>query len=180
MTTAIVDGIVYLTDGIVSGNNIINETIAVAIFTNKADVIYENKLNVFPTPLSKGNTDPTATTPTAQSTPYSRSVDLKKITESLTILGVLENESGESAITKRENLIRLGKYRRSLTVVWGLGNYRTLWTDNPSKNEYGVFINRMQFGHEPGMIAGDSDVSNDPAPETKIKVNIQLTRGKDI
>lgn len=88
----------------------------------------------------------------------------------------MEDESTESANTKRSNLDTLGKTGNALTVVWGIGNYQTSWKSNTSP--YGAFILKMMFT-ETGGIYGEN-VTGDSQPERKIDIQIQLVRGKDM
>ena len=104
---------------------------------------------------------------------------MKRIKEAVSVAGFLEDESGESAFTKKTNLLNLGKNGDALTIVWGLGDYQTKWASNtdPSVNT-GVFISKMTFTETAGLFG--ENVTASPQPERNIAIQIQLVRGKDM
>lgn len=154
----IINGCFYVSDG----------TTVVEIFSAKIDQNYDNAITQIPIPVSSGNR--------ASGTPYSRVIDIKRIKEVVSVQGHLEDESTESANTKRNNLLTLGKTGDALTIVWGLGNYQTIW--QPNTPPYGAFILKMMFTETGGMYG--ENVTGDSQPERKIDIQIQLVRGKDM
>lgn len=169
-TTAITNGIVYITNGSVSGSNIVtsgSQTL-VEIHATKVDHNLDNPISVLNIPVVTGNI--------GSKTPFSKLIELKKITESLQIAGDLDDEPTESANIKKNNLINYVKNNRSLTVVWNTGSYQTVW--RPSDTEGGAQITKIMFSETAG-IKGEN-VTADPQPERQISVQIQLVRGKDI
>ena len=184
-TTTIINGHIYITTGTVSGNDINHNTNElVDIWATKIDYNYDNPLNIIPGVVSKGNIGKEGTT---------RILDLKRTTESLNIAGYLADESGETAKTKKVNLLNLAKSiggvtKRELAVVWGTTNApneQTIFTSPPSatsnQEQRGVFIQKIMFSETGGYVGETTDASGDTnPPERKIAVTIQLVRGKDM
>lgn len=152
----------------VSGTVITYPDKLVEIHSFKIEEDYQNNLSIIPIPSSKGNRG---------QIPESRIVDLKRITETISGQGALEDEPSESATVKKENLKLMGKNNGELTLVWGTGVHQTLWRPNTNR-EHGVFINKMKFIETAGTY-GES-VTTNPPPFRKIDIQIQLVRGKDI
>lgn len=152
--------------GSISGDTITHATNkAVEIFSARVEYNYINSMGGFGF-KSKGNTE----------TNIPRKIrDLKKIQKVLTITGLLDDETSLRAITKRNNLLNMGEFERALTLVWGTGNYRTIFLPSEDK---GVFILKMKFRETAG-IYGETVIS-DPQPLTKHDVEIQFITGKDI
>ena len=107
-----------------------------------------------------------------------RVIDLKKITKIITITGLLDDETSLRAITKRNNLLNIGEFQRALTLVWGIGNYRTIFDPVSDANKVGVFVIKMRFRETAGIYG--VAVASDPQPFTKNDVEIQFVVGKDI
>lgn len=157
----------------ISGNTITHTANKVVkITTTKIDVNLDNSISLLPIPVSKGGR--------GANTTYARAIDLKNIKEGITVQGYLADETNESAITKRNNLISLGKDNDALTVVWGQGNYQTLWRPNQNapKTDTGVFIQKVMFTETAGIV-GEA-VSGDAQPDRNIAIQITLVRGKDM
>ncbi len=168
-------GNVYITTGTVSGNNITGG-ITVKIAATKLDYNYDNQITAIPIPLSTGNREEFDD---ADEEPFARAIDLKRINEAITVQGFLEDETSETAITKRNNLLNMGKVKGALTIVWGQSPYQTLWRPETNPKEgNGIFINKMTFTETVGII-GES-VSVNPQPERNIAVQLQVIRGKDL
>ncbi len=176
MATKTIDaGNIYVTDGSISGNVIttgeiipgVNQKV-VRITTTKIDYNYDNNVVQLPIPVSTGDR--------LIKTPFSRAMELKVIKEVISVQGFLADEETESAITKRDNLLTLGKQRDELTVVWGVSPYQTLWKRGTSP--YGAFILKMMFTETAGIVG--EPVSGNPQPERNIAIQIQLARGKDL
>ena len=166
MTTTIVPGNVYVTTGSVSGNTITHDANkAVEIFSARVEYNYINKIGGFGF-KSKGNID--------DDKPR-RIRDMKQIQKVITITGLLDDETSLKAITKRNNLLNLGEFERALTLVWGIGNYRTIFLPSADK---GVFILKMRFRETAGIYG--EPVIADPQPMTKHDIEIQFITGKDI
>ena len=176
-------GSVYITTGSLVGDpatSIDSGTTVQINTTEKIDYILQNGIVFIPIPLSKGSR--------ATVKPYSRAIDLKRITETISIQGFLAEETNERAITKRNNLITFAKEGGELTVVWGLGNYQTVLkaSSNPkTSGDTGAFIMKLQFTETaiPEMVGEphSSDVAGDVAYIVRsIAVQIQLGRGKDM
>lgn len=171
----ITDGNIYVTTGTVSENTISSGT-TVKIHATKIDYNYDNPVSVIPIPVSKGNTNALKD---LKEDPFPRVIDLKLVKESVTVQGMLDDEASESANTKRNNLLDMGKRERGLTLVWGRGNYQTIWRpeSNPKKGT-GVFLTKIGFTETVGIF-GDV-VSGDAQPERNIAIIIVFTRGKDL
>lgn len=182
VNTTIVDGHLYITTGTVSSNTIShNSGELIDIWASKIDYNYDNPIQLIPSFISKGNSGDEKPT---------KSIDLKRITESLNISGYLIDESGETAKTKRNNLLKLASLRglddarnkRVLTVVWGTTNAtdeQTIWTKN--SNLGGAFIQKIMFSESAGYVGEVVNVTADSnPPERRIAVTIQLIRGRDI
>lgn len=176
-TTTIVDGNVYITTGSVSGNTITHDTNkCVTVHATKIDQGYDNQLNSIPTPQSKGN---------RPNTKSARVIDLKRFNEAITINGFLEDEAGEAALVKRNNLLSMAKNNGELTLVFNKTPYQTLWTPgNPTVIDRGVFIRKMDFSFTAGLLGDtvttDPDGGSNAQPETSISVQLNVVRGKDM
>ena len=172
---AIDGGNIYITSGdtdeSVSGTppatNITGGT-TVQIQTTKIDYNYLSKVTVLPIPKSKQSRG---------EIPYARAIDLKMVNDAISVQGFLIEESDSRAIDKRNNLITLGKTEGGLTVVWGQGNYQTLW--KAGVIPYGGFIQKVMFTETAGLIA-DIGYTGDPPPERSMAIQITLVRGKDM
>ena len=163
------NGNLYITSGSVSGNTITGGT-TVQIQTTKNDYNYNNNVAVLPITISKGNR--------TSKTAYARAIDLKIINEAVSVQGFLIEELTSRAIDKRNNLITLGKTGGGLTMVWGQGNYQTLW--EPGTSPYGVFIQKMMITEIAGQIVTESGFTGDPPPERSLAIQVTLIRGKDL
>ena len=164
-------GSIYVTNSTNVTTTTITDGTIVRIAATKLDYNYDNQIGAIPIPVSPGNRE--------DKVPFSRAIDLKRIAEAITVQGFLEDESGESAITKRNNLITLGKTGGALTLVWGLSPYQTVWkSDADAETNTGVFINKMTFTETVGIIG--EGVSVNPQPERNIAVQLQVIRGKDL
>lgn len=179
-TTTIEDGHAYITTGTISGNTITHNTNEIVdIWFTKLDYNYDNALQLITGFISKRDTG---------TEKPSRIIDLKRITESVNISGYLIDESGSSAKTKRNNLLKLGasvgvdQEDRELTLVWGTNNAadeQTILT--PTSTKRGVFVQKMMFSETGGYVGETVDTTGSAnPPERKIQVTIQLVRGKDI
>ena len=166
MATTIVNGNVYVTTGSVSENTITHDPDkAVEIFSARIEYNYVNAIGGFGF-KSKGNVD--VDTP--------RKIrDMKKIQKVITVTGILDDETTLRSITKRNNLLNMGEFERALTLVWGTGNYQTIF--KPSENK-GVFILKMRFRETAGIYG--QNFAADPQPMIKRDIEIQFITGKDI
>ena len=190
-TTTITDGNIYIFIGTVSGNTITHgSNVLVKIHSTKIDYNYDNPIALIAIPVSKGSR--------AANTIRTRAIDLKRVKEAISIQGFLDDEETESATTKRDNLLSLGKgavlwgntvpdgasgsfsKNTSLAVLWGTsGNYRTYWRPNENAGvNSGVFILKMMFTETAGIVG--EDVLGDSQPERNIAIQMTLVRGKDI
>lgn len=170
-------GNIYITTGTVDGPPVTTITgTYVKIATTKIDYNLNNPIAVLPIPVSKGGT------PALQDNeqdPVQRAIDLKMIKETLAVQGFLEEETGERAITKRDNLLNFAKRERALKIVWGLGNHQTLWQpEEDEKDGTGVFITKMVFTEVAGQVG--VGFTGDSPSERSIAVQIQFIRGKDM
>lgn len=182
MAVTIVNGNFYVTNGTVSGNTIDVPTsngdlTVVVIHSTKISYDYENKMNLIPILLSRGSRSYStsdldnlgdATTTDSSKKSYSRNIDLKRIMEQISVTGFLEDESTERAITKRKNLRALARNFGALTVVWGTGNYQTIWTPNVAP--YGAFITKIHTDEIVGKI-GEADFQDKAVNITSISGN---------
>ena len=175
-TTTIVNGNVYIaalhdTDGnLISGNGVSGTTIthrtnkAIEIYSARIEYNYINDLGGYGF-KSRGDTE--------EDKP--RKVrDQKKIQKVITVTGVLDDESALRAITKRNNLLNIAEFERSLTLVWGIGNYRTLFTPD---NDKGVFVLKIRFRESAGIYG--TSFAADPSPFIKYDIEIQFITGKE-
>jgi len=179
-TTTIRPGNVYVAslinkDGKSTGSvNTTNNTIthetnkAVEIFSARIEFNYVDNIGGIAF-KSKGGTD--------ENKPR-RLIDLKKIIKTITVTGILDDETTLRAITKRNNLLNMGEFQRALTLVWGTGNYRTIFDPNSSADKVGVFILKMRFREAAGIYG--TVVAADPQPFTKRDIEITFVVGKDI
>ena len=179
-------GNLYITTGTLVGSPVTSITGGTSIHVNltqKIDYIIINAIGFLPIPVSTGNRSTIK--------PFARAIDLKIITETLGVTGFLAEEETERAITKRNNLVTLMKEGNELKVVWGLGNYQTVWkpSSNPkTSGDTGGFITKLTFTEVAGKgapeVLGDvhaSDVSSKVAYVRRaIGVILSLGRGKDL
>ena len=98
--------------------------------------------------------------------------DMKRIQKVITVTGMLDDETSLRAITKRNNLLDVAENERLLTLVWGIGNYRTIFS--PDSNR-GMFILKIRFREAAGIYG--ENFAADPQPLTKHDVEIQLITG---
>ncbi len=169
VTTTIEDGNVYVTTGSVSGNNINHgANKGVKIFASRIEYDYVNELKdrAFKSGGERDETKPI------------RVIDLKRIRKIITVTGALDDEPNESANVKRNNLLTMGEFDGALTLVWGRGNYRTIFRPNVSSDEFGVFIFKQRYRETSGIQG--SNVASDPQPFRKITVEIQFLVGLDV
>lgn len=175
-TTDIIDGNVYITTGSVSGNTITHDTNKlVKIHSSKIEYNYINEIKIRPLPETKG---------TRGEEPETQIMDIKNITESITVTGVLDDEATDSSFTKKQNLVEMGKKNGELTLVCGTTPYQTLWKPDSANKKHGVFIQKMSIPETAGIV-GEA-VTTDPSggstaqAETNRAITIILVRGKDI
>jgi len=149
--------------------------------TQKIDHILQNPIVFLPIPVSRGNRGAIQ--------PFTRALDIKRITETISIQGMLAEESNERAIDKKNNLISLAKTGGELTAVWGLGKYQNVFQpdDSPkTTGQTGVFIMKLQFTETANPeFVGEAALSTDASQDEvfmarSIAVQIQLGRGKDL
>ena len=173
-------GDMYVTNGSVSGNTLTTtgSEIVVRIDSTKIDYQIDNTLVSIAVPVSAGNR--------GSKTPYSRAIDLKRLKETVTVQGVLSDESGESAITKRNNINSLLKNGNALTIVWAknyaTNEYQTLFTPNsdPEVNT-GVAIISVGYTETVGLVGeAVGGATDQEPPEKNIAINISFVRGKDL
>ncbi len=179
-------GNLYITTGTLVGSPVTSISGGTTVYINltqKIDYIIINAVLFIPIPLSSGNR--------VTVKPYARAIDLKRITETIGIQGFLAEEETERAITKRNNLITLMKEADESKVVWGLGNYQTVWkpSTNPrTSGDTGGFITKLQFTEVAGKgapeIIGEvhlTDVSSNVAYIRRgIAIQMTISRGKDL
>ena len=182
-TTTIVDGNVYIaslhdiegnltpSNAGINDNTITHNTDdAIEIFSGRIEYNYINDIGGYGF-KSRGQTE----------TDKPRRIrDLKQIQKVITVTGILDDTSNLRAITKRNNLLTLGEFRRVLTLVWGTGNYRTVFfptRDSNNKLINGVFILKMRFRETAGIYG--VVVSGDAQPFTKHDIEIQFITGKE-
>lgn len=60
-------------------------------------------------------------------------VDLKRLREAITIVGILEDTDTESALTKKNNLRTIMQSKGTMTLTWGAGALEQSFTVNISK-----------------------------------------------
>ena len=166
-------GNIYVNSGgSISGNTISGGT-TVKIQTTSTEYSLNNNISVIPIPVAPKKRDG------SDNKLYARVIDLKRITETLTVSGYLEDENTERAITKRNNLLNFAKTKGELIVVWGQSNYQTIFKTDVDNNLFGMFIQKASFKESGGLVS-EGDFTGDPAPERNIGVTIAFVRGKDI
>jgi len=170
-TTTIIPGNVYVTTGTISGDVITHTSKnLVKIHSSRIEYSYINNLinpGVFKDPGDRTEV-------------LGRIIiDLKDIKKVITVTGFLDDEPAVSGNTKRNNLLDMGENQGELTLVWGTGNYRTIFIPKHNLNppQFGVFILKQLFTESAG-IAG-SAVSGDPQPLRKINVVAAFLVGED-
>ena len=72
----------------------------------------------------------------------------------------------------------MGEFQRALTLVWGRGNYRTIFDPVSDANKVGVFILKMRFREDAGIYG--VVVSGDAQPLIKRGIEVTFVVGKDI
>ena len=168
-------GNIYITSGTVNTDNTITGGLTVKIQTIKIDYNYDNPIGVVPISVSKGNRGTT--------NPHTRTIDLKRVNEVISVQGFLTDEALVSAKDKRDNLLALAKNTGELSVVWGYkhssNDYQTVWRKGIAP--YGAFIKKMVFTETAGMYseAPVGGASNQEPAERKMDVQVQLIRGQD-
>lgn len=177
-TTTIVDGNVYVAALVdVDGNstgNVTGDVIthdpnkAVEIFSGRIEFNYVNEIGGFLFKSVGGTVD----------VKPRRIQDLKKITKTVTVTGILDDETTLRSITKRNDLLDMGEFNRELTLVWGRGNYRTIFQPDHNNDVFGVFILKQRFRETAGLYG--VPVASDPQPFTKRGIEITFIVGKDI
>ena len=189
-TTTLNAGDVYITDGQLqdsSGNHStpytrIETTGAqkiVRITSVKIDNALDNTLSVIPIPVSKS---------VRGTTPFARIIDLKRIKESLTVTGNIEDESGVTAESKRDDLLSMTKTGGELTMVYGpsyaTNDYQTAWFKPESgddQNNRGVFVIKITFTSTIGKLGeAVGGASDQESPERMIGIILTIVRGKDM
>jgi len=173
-------GSVYITNSKdVTTTDISGNGKTVKIRTTKLDQNYDNPVLLIPIPLSFGNRKDAEDNEDGGKEPFARAIDLKRINEAITVQGFLVDEVSESSITKKNNLLILGKNKGALTLVWGQVPYQTVWKpDKDPEVNLGVFINKITFTETVGIV-GDT-VNINAQPERNIAVQFQVVRGKDL
>ena len=166
-TKTIINGVVYITTGSVNGNVItydVNKL--VEIWSAKIEYDYNNAIKSHPLSVPGGERG---------EEPEIQIIDLKLITEVISIQGGLEDEDSESAKDKRNNLLEMGKKNGELTVVWNrtANGEQTLLKKDRDNRLSGMFINKMKFTETAGKL---SESKIDTTPERKIDINVQLIR----
>ena len=168
VTTEILEGYAYLTTGTIGGSTITHDSNkCVEIGYSKKDWDIQNAVGNIPIPVSKNNVGTTE--------PITRILDLKTLTESITLQGWLNNDPSESCFTKRDNIFSMIKNNRGLRLVFGVGNYQKIFgnTDNDK-----VFIRKFTNTESSGNY-GEAVVTN-PPPFTKIDIQIEFLIGKQV
>jgi len=174
--TTIDAGNVYITDGTTNGTTITTTGSQIVIKidpTTKIDYNLDNSVIPIPNPVSGGNRGTV--------NPFTRIIDLKKIAEVISVQGTLSNNANRRGITERDNLITLMKNRGELTVVWGQGNYQTLFKKPGASDDVtlrGMAIVKLSFTEFAGIVG--SSFTGDAPPERQMDVQVQLIRGKDM
>ena len=173
VSTTITDGNVYLFDGVVSSDNIIeaNANEAVTIHAAKIDYDIQNEIGSYKKLVSRGDV--------GTKEPENKVRDTKKIEKVISVQGYLADEASESATQKRNNIISLMENKGALGLVWGTyglsGRYQTLFNTSTKK----VSVSKVKFTETAGMYA-DEDVTVESPPERKIDIQIQFVVGSSI
>lgn len=88
--------------------------------------------------------------------PTTKNIDIGKVKEIVTVAGFLIDEdktiSGNSAFEKKANLIKLVKFKRTVTLSWGSGVRQGTATGN---------INKCNFTETPGIIGTQDSTTRD-------------------
>ncbi len=190
------EGNVYITTGTVEGTATTNQIndgsggVTVKIWATKIDQNLDNPVSLIAIPVSKAGR---AVLQSGDLQTHARAIDLKRIKESVSVQGFLEDEAGKSAWEKKKDLLRLAFQRGELTLVWGIDytkltpspgteTHQTLWTPNRSNPLLGTgaFIGKIQFTETAGKIGEAEGTAGEEPPESNIAIQIQFLRGLDI
>lgn len=87
---------------------------------------------------------------TSQTKPATWIVDIGRVKEIITVQGMLIDETTESALTKKWNLIKLMRYSKAVTISWGTGN--NAQTDKDKNVDIVGNINKVMFTETAGII----------------------------
>ena len=172
VTTTIEPGNFYITTGEV---NTTKDTIdhdsgkAVEIFSPLIEYTLIDQSKVRPIPMQGGNV--------GTDEPVAFNTGLKVIIETARAVGVLVDETGETAKAKRNNILSMIKNDKELTIVWGTGADRTLWFRDVDNREHGVGVSKVRFSEK----AGKYSISpTDTSPFRKIDIDITVIRSKNL
>ena len=70
----------------------------------------------------------------------------------------------------------MAEFKGELTLVWGRGNYRTIFYPDYPNEKWGVYVLKIR-ARNIGGIYGEM-VAGDPQPETKHDIEIQFIVGR--
>lgn len=171
---------VYLTDGAiavgsgttitytaVSNSSSVTGTRYVKISTEKLEESYDNKVIQLTMPISAGNRTSKA--------PSTRIYDFKMITHTISFSGYLEDESTDTLLNKKKNLLILAgassdiKRGGVIALVWGQGLTKY--------QQYAAIIQKLKIGEEPGII---TDTPSNPTIKRHMPVTITLLVGTNL
>lgn len=132
---------------------------SVEIWGLKLDHTLAKPLVQIPLPRQKTAMD-------AQTDSDSFLIDIGRVKQNISVAGYLTDDVTSSAITKKNDLIKIVKFERTVTMVWGTTNAQT-YTGN---------ISKMNCTETPGKI---SDGTSSTDQERSFDVLISFMVGSD-
>ncbi len=146
---------------------------SVEIWTTKLDHNLDKPIISINMPNFGGDMD-------SQTEPTTRNIDLGRVKEIVTIIGFLPDDSSYSGLTKKENLLKLVKFSRTVTITWGTDTTVAPTGGGTSSNKQTVTGNIIKVGitetagklGEQGPTLGDSG-------EKGFAVQLALVIGED-
>ena len=132
----------------------------VKIWTTKLDHNYDKPVINFQMPNLKDGMK-------AETEPITKIVDIGRVKEAIAVQGYLVDDATSLAKTKKENLAKLIKFHRTVTITWGTTNQQTASGD----------ILKVMVTETPGLIFGGTPPT---APDEKnYAVQLSLIVGTD-
>lgn len=171
-------GSFYVTTGTISGDTITGGT-TVRIDTTKVDYNFDNnELTILPMPTSKGNRSGASQTDKEKTT----IVNLLRVKIIISIQGMLIDDSTDSSLAKKNNLITLAELGHGVSIVWGKTTIADDQTESKqqkyeynSSTGYGAFVQKMMVTETAGQYTDGTKV----IPEKKFDVQISFVIGTE-
>ena len=140
---------------------------SVEIWTTKLDHNLDKPIISINMPNFGGDMD-------SQTEPTTRNIDLGRVKEIVTVQGFLPDDSSYSGLTKKENLFKLTKFSRTVTITWGTD------TGGLSQNKQTVTgdITKIGITETPGKLGEHGPTAGDSG-EKGFAVQLALVKGED-